>query len=381
MTEENAEAIPFGKKNPFPAELLVNRHLNKEGAFKDTRHLEFSLKGSGFTYEAGDVIATFPKNDPDLVDEMLEVLPFNTSKPVELKDGTEMALRDALLEKFDIRTVTKAMMKKWIERTSHPYLHAIKEDDDSLAEIIDGIEVIDLLHEYPAEFKNAAEFTGMLRKLNPRLYSIASSLLAHPDEVHLTIAKVEYETKGRSRKGVASTFLCDRVEAGETVKVFMQASKHFKLPTDLSTDVIMVGPGTGIAPFRAFLEEREITKATGRNWLFFGNPYEATDFYYDDELNSFLERGILNRLDLAWSRDQAEKVYVQNKMQKAQAELWSWIDGGAHFYVCGDANRMAGDVDNALRVAIREEGGLSEEDTDAYVDQMKKDHRYQRDVY
>lgn len=221
----------------------------------------------------------------------------------------------------------------------------------------------------------------MLRKLNPRLYSIASSFNAHPDEVHLTVAKVEYETKGRSRKGVASTFLCDRMEPGDKVKVFMQVSKHFRLPENPETDVIMVGPGTGIAPFRAFLEERRVTGASGRNWLFFGNPYRATDFFYEEELEEYLDQGILTRLDLAWSRDQANKIYVQNKMQEAKRDLWEWIEGGAHFYVCGDATRMAGDVDSALREAVRDEGGMSADEADAYVDQMKKDHRYQRDVY
>lgn len=375
------EDLPYGKKNPFPATLLVNKRLNQPGAFKDTRHLEFSLEGSGFSYEVGDVIGTHPVNDPELIDEMIEALPFNITKPLVLKDGTSIPIREALLEHYDVRTVTKALAKKWIAKTYHPYLHAIVEDDDSLAELIDGIEVIDLLKEYPAEFKDGQEFVGMLRKLNPRLYSIASSLTAHPDQVHLTVAKVEYETKGRHRKGVASNFLCDRMKPGDTVRVFMQISKHFRLPTDLETDVIMVGPGTGIAPFRAFLQERATTKATGRNWLFFGNPHEATDFFYEDELTEYQQSGVLSRLDLAWSRDQKEKIYVQDKMREARDELWQWIEGGAHFYVCGDATRMAGDVDLAMREAIQQGANLSDEDTYAYVDQMKKDHRYQRDVY
>ena len=269
------EAIPYGKKNPFPAELLVNKRLNKEGAFKDTRHLEYSLKGSGLSYEVGDVIATYPKNDPELVDEILSVLPFKTDQEVTLKSGATLSLRDALIENFDIRTVNKTILKKWAAKTHHPYLHAALEDDEEIAKILDGIEIIDMLLNYPAAFKDGQEFIEILRKLLPRLYSIASSPNAHPDEVHLTVAKVEYDTHGRHRKGVASTFLCDRMDIGDKVKVFIQVSKHFRLPEDPSTDIIMVGPGTGIAPFRAFLEERAIIKGGGRNWLFFGNPYES----------------------------------------------------------------------------------------------------------
>ena len=377
----STEAEPYGKRNPFPSELLVNKRLNREGAFKDTRHLEFSLKGSGFTYEVGDVAAVFPHNDPDLVDEMLELVAFNTKKPVELKDGSSVPIRQALIENFDIRTVNKSLIKKWAAKSYYPYLQSAAEDPGELAKVIDGIEVIDLIQNYPVEFKDGQEFVGILRKLNPRLYSIASSLKKHPDEVHLTVAKVEYESKGRHRKGVASTFLCDRLPEGETARIFMQVSKHFRLPEDPSTDIVMVGPGTGIAPFRAFLEEREAIGAQGRNWLLFGNPYRATDYYYEEEFTEWLEKGHLHRLDLAWSRDQAHKIYVQDKIREAKAELWKWLDEGAHFYVCGDANRMAGDVDEALRETVRDGGGFSSEDADAYVDAMKKDHRYQRDVY
>ncbi len=382
METENPETIPYGKKNPFPAELLVNRKLNKEGAFKDTRHIELSLRGSGFTYEVGDVLATYPLNDPDHVDEILSLLPFRTEKStVELKGGPEMPLRDALIQHFDLRTVNKTVLKKWAAKTYHPYLQAAMEDDAEIAEILDGIEVIDLLYDFPREFKDGQEFVDVLRKQIPRLYSIASSLNAHPDEVHLTVAKVEYQTRGRERKGVASTFLCDRLPVGEKVMTFIQVSKHFRLPEDPAKDVVMVGPGTGIAPFRAFLEERAIQGAQGRNWLFFGNPHRGTDFFYEDEFRHFEEKGVLHRMDLAWSRDQAHKIYVQDKIREAREELWRWIDGGAHFYVCGDATRMAGDVDEALREAIREGGGFSPEEADAYVEQMKKDHRYQRDVY
>ncbi|MCL4107879.1 UNVERIFIED_CONTAM: hypothetical protein GTU68_001196 [Idotea baltica] len=372
---------PYSRKNPFPAKLLKNVRLNKEGSFKDTRHLELSLGGSDLSYEVGDVLGLFPHNDPDLVDEMLSIMPFNTKISVVAHTGQKMSFRQALIELYDIRTIAKSTIKKWAALCHHPWLHAVLDDSGEVAKIIDGREIIDLIYDFPADFKSAQDFIGVLRKLNPRLYSIASSLNAHPDEVHLTIAKVEYNTHGRHRKGVASTFISDRVETGERVGVFLQHVKHFKLPEDTSKDVIMVGPGTGIAPFRAFLEERKVTQATGRNWLFFGNPYEATDYFYEEEFEHLQVDGVLTRLDLAWSRDQAEKVYVQNKMDDAAEELWKWVEGGSHLYVCGDATYMAGDVDKALHDAIEKFGGLSETEAADYVAQMKKDKRYQRDVY
>ncbi|NNE93368.1 MAG: sulfite reductase subunit alpha [Verrucomicrobiales bacterium] len=372
---------PYTRKNPFPAPLLKNVRLNKEGAFKDTRHLELSLANSELEYEVGDVLGVFPHNDPDLIDEMLPLLPFNTTVSVDGHDGRHLPLRDALIELYDVRTIAKSTIKKWAALCSHPWLQAILDDSDAVAQLIDGREIIDLLIDFPADFKSAQDFVGILRKLNPRLYSIASSLKAHPEEVHLTVAKVEYDRHGRHRKGVASCFICDRVPEGGTMGVFLQHAKHFKLPEDLDRDIIMVGPGTGIAPFRAFLEERNATGASGRNWLFFGNPYEATDYFYQEEFEQMQADGVLNRIDLAWSRDQEHKIYVQHKMNDAAAELWEWVDGGAHLYVCGDAQYMAGDVDKALHDLIEKHGGRSETEAAEYVDQMKKDKRYQRDVY
>jgi len=380
-TVEPVEAIPFGKKNPFPAPVLDVRRLNLDPSPRDTRHIEFSLEGSGLDYEVGDVLATFPRNDPDLVEEILDVLPFNTSVSVEVPDGRKLPLREALLECYDVCTINKGLLKKWALLCSHPYLIAAMKDDDGIATILEGRQIIDLLYDFPADFKSAQDFVGILRKLTPRLYSIASSPKAHPGEVHLTVAKVTYESLGRTRKGVASTFLCEGVEKGDTVRVFLQHAKHFKLPEDGARDVIMVGPGTGIAPFRAFLEERKATGATGRNWLFFGNPHESTDFFYQDEFELYQAENVLHRLDLAWSRDQDYKIYVQDKIRENAAELWNWVSGGAHFYVCGDAQYMAPDVDAALHDLIRDHGGLSQEEAADYVAQMKKDKRYQRDVY
>lgn len=376
-----SETIPFGKKNPFPSALTHRYRLNLAPSPRDTRHIELSLEGSGLEYEVGDAVATFPLNGEELVDEILSALPFNTSVSVSVPDGRKLPLRDALIECYDIRTVTKAILKKWAPLTSHPYLHAILEHDDSLNEVIEGVEIIDLLYDFPADFKSGQDFVGILRKLTPRLYSIASSPNKHPGEVHLTVAKVVYESKGRVRKGVASNFLCEGMSEDQTVRVFMQPTKHFKLPTDPSKDIIMVGPGTGIAPFRAFLEEREFSKATGRNWLFFGNPHEATDYFYKEEFDAMKESGVLTRIDCAWSRDQEYKIYVQDKIREFSEEVWNWLEGGAHFYVCGDATYMAGDVEKALLDLIRKYGGIDDEGALAYLKQMKDDHRYQRDVY
>ncbi|MEC5128870.1 sulfite reductase subunit alpha [Verrucomicrobiales bacterium BCK34] len=379
--ETSLEDIPFGKKRPFPAALSFRKQLNPTSTDRDTRHIELNLEGSGLEYEVGDAIATFPKNDAALIDEMLSILPFNTAVSVTTPDGAKKPLRDALREDYSIRQITKSLMKKWHALTCHPYLDAIIEDDKALDELIEGKEIIDLIYDFPADFKSGQDFVNLLRRLQPRLYSIASSPKKHPNEVHLTVAKVTYESHGRVRKGVCSTFLCEGMEEDEEVRVFMQPTKHFKLPEDPSKDVIMVGPGTGIAPFRAFLEEREVTEAPGRNWLFFGNPHEESDYFYKDEFDEMQKSGVLSRIDVAWSRDQAYKIYVQDKIREFSEEVWNWIDGGAHFYVCGDANYMAPDVEKALFELIRKYGNLNDQGAADYIKRLKDEHRYQRDVY
>ena len=385
MENDKTTAEPFGKKNPFPSELIKKYELTLSGSVKSTQHYEFSLAGSGFSYEVGDVMALFPENDPADVDEILDALPIDTEKcVVECRWGRgEISLRQALIDNYDLRGLNKKLMTGWAERCGHPYIKALVESDDkdALNEFMEGREVVDLVTDFPAAFKDGNEFASMLRNIAPRLYSIASSLKAHPDEVHLTVATVSYEAHGRKRKGVASNFLRDRLATGGKARCWMQTSKHFKLPENGETDIIMVGPGTGIAPFRAFLEERQATGAKGRNWLFFGNPYEKTDFFYKDEFEAMQANGVLTTLTTAWSRDQAHKIYVQNRIAEQGEELWKWIEGGAIFYVCGDATYMAKDVDAALVALVAEGAGLSEEDATAYVAQMKKDKRYQRDVY
>jgi sulfite reductase (NADPH) flavoprotein alpha-component len=379
--KKEEEAIPYGKRNPFPSALKQRYRLNLDPSPRDTRHLELDLEGSGLEYEVGDAVATYPHNDAELVDEILSLLPFKTTGTVETKDKRTLPLRDALIECYDIRSVTKTILKKWAPLTCHPYLHAVLEDEEEVAKILDGIEIVDMLYDFPAGFKNAQEFVDILRRLTPRLYSIASSPKKHPGEVHLTVAKVVYETRARTRKGVCSNYLCEWMEEGETVRVFMQNAKHFKLPEDSDRDIIMVGPGTGIAPFRAFLEEREVTGAKGRNWLFFGNPHEATDFFYKEEFEAMQDAGVLTKIDVAWSRDQDFKIYVQDKIRENSEEIWNWLEAGAHFYVCGDAIYMAGDVEKALLDLIRKYGGINDEGAEEYLKKLKEEHRYQRDVY
>ncbi|MBK1830964.1 sulfite reductase subunit alpha [Verrucomicrobiaceae bacterium R5-34] len=372
----------FGKKNPFPSEILKNYNLNGEGSSKQTQHIELSLDGSELQYEAGDALGVMPLNPPALVDEILAALPFNTKEEVPLPGGGEAPLRDALIAHYDIRKLTKAFLVAWQKRSGSPMLRAIIESDDKVAidDFIWGRELVDLVLDHPADFEDGEDFVSVLKKLQPRLYSIASSPKTHPGEVHLTVAIVRYHSHYRDRGGVCSTFLSDRSE-GLKPGVFVHTNKAFRLPENTDTDVIMVGPGTGIAPFRAFLEERQATEAKGRNWLFFGDQHVSCDFLYEEELKGMQENGTLTRLDTAFSRDQKEKIYVQNRMLENGAELWQWLENGASFYVCGDASRMAKDVDAALTKIAQDHGGMSELQAVDYIKDLRKEKRYCRDVY
>jgi len=377
-----ADAVEAGysKKNPFPSAVLRNFNLNGPGA-KETHHVELSLDGSGLAYEVGDALGLLPRNPPTVVDEIITNLPFRAGD-VPLPGGGEAPLREALIQHYDIGTLNKSIIQKWQTRSGSPFLRSLVEADDRKAwdDFCWGRDLIDLVIDHPADFSDAEEFVSILKRLQPRLYSIASSPRAHPGEVHLCVGIVRYDSHGRKRGGICSTFLADRL-AGVNPGVFVHTNKAFRLPADGGTPVIMVGPGTGIAPFRAFLEDRQATGATGKNWLFFGNPHQATDFLYQDEITAFRKSGVLGKLDLAWSRDQKEKIYVQHLMLENGAELWAWLEQGASFYVCGDASRMAKDVDQALLEIIQAFGGKSAEDAAGYVSQLKKDKRYMRDVY
>jgi len=381
-TDVNGATVSIhGKSNPFPAKLLKNVLLNKPGSGKEVRHYEISLAGSGLTYEVGDVLGIVPANCPELVDEIIATLKCSPTETVTVGELT-LPLREALLRHLDITKPSQeffATVANAAPPTGLAVLLALEKRDE-LKQWLYGRGVLDLLL-LLAEPPPAADFVRLMKKLTPRLYSISSSPKAHPGEVHLTVSAVRYESFGRNRKGVASTFLADRAGDAEFVKVFVQPSHGFKLPASGDTPIIMVGPGTGIAPFRAFLEEREAIGAKGRNWLLFGDQKRSTDFLYEEQLTAWHKSGLLARLDLAFSRDQAEKLYVQHRMLENAAELWSWLDAGAHFYVCGDASRMAKDVDAALHKIIETAGGKSADEAKTYVAKLKSDKRYQRDVY
>ncbi|MGA7814887.1 MAG: bifunctional nitrate reductase/sulfite reductase flavoprotein subunit alpha [Caballeronia sp.] len=369
------------KMNPAASRMLKNLRLNKRGAAKDTRYFSLAAKDSGLEYEAGDALGVWPSNCPELVDELLGLSRLNAGTTVHVAGAGEMPLAEALATHFEIARPSMDALAFIAARSEGSglgdLLHESRKAD--LKKWLWGQQLADVLHEYPVEL-SAPELVGMLKRMQPRLYSIASSPKAHEGELHLTVSAVRYSNGRRQRKGVSSTFLADR--AGDVnVPVFVQKSTHFRPPRDADAPMIMVGPGTGVAPFRGFLHERLARGDRGRNWLFFGEQHAATDFYYGEELRAMRERGHLTRLDLAFSRDQASKIYVQDCMVERGAELWAWLQEGAHFYVCGDAARMAKDVDAALKVIVEEHGGMSAERAAEHVRQLAADKRYVRDVY
>ena len=384
MSTESA-ASQYSRKNPFPGTLLTNRLLSAPGSAKEIRHLEIDLRGSDLTYEVGDALGVYPENDPALVEEILAALGASGEEPVPAGEGESVPLRTALLRNCHITQPSKQFLEAIGARAEGGSVvrdllsDPLRKDD--LAKYTYGMEIIDFLLTHPSIHFTPAEFVALLRKLQPRLYSISSSLRVHPGEVHLTVATVRYESHGRLRHGVASTFLAERASEPAKVPIFFHSAKHFRLPEDPATHVIMVGPGTGVAPFRAFLQERQATGATGKNWLFFGDQRESFDFLYKEELEGLLAKGVLTRLSTAFSRDQAEKFYVQHRMIENAAELYGWLEEGAHFYVCGDASRMAKDVDAALHKVVELAGGKTPLEAAAYVEALKKAKRYKRDVY
>ena len=371
----------YSRKNPFPARLSKVAPLTRGGSGKETMHFEVSLAGSGLVYEAGDSLGVFPTNNPAQVEAVLAAAGLSGDEQVESAGTT---LREVLSHHVTLREPSRQMLAAILEKdpsTAFRLSELIDPEAKSVMDDwVDGREVVDILEMFPGAKFNAEELVKVLRKLQPRLYSIASSPKVHPEAAHLTVAVVRYELHGRQRQGVASTYLADRVDA-HPFPVFIHSAKHFRPPENAGLPLIMVGPGTGIAPFRAFLQEREATGAAGRTWLFFGDRHRATDFLYEDEITGWQNKGVLHRLDTAFSRDQTDKVYVQNRMLENAAELWKWLEEGASFYVCGDASRMAKDVDQALHRIIGQAGGKSEEDAAAYVEEMKKSKRYRKDVY
>jgi sulfite reductase (NADPH) flavoprotein alpha-component len=388
MTEATATAAVapprYTRANPFPARMVVNRRLSGPESAKDTRHFELDLTGWGLSFEVGDSLAIYPANDPELVEEIIHTLGANGDEEVPRPRGEPTTLREALLRDYSITQPTPKFLRAIAQRASAaPTLRYLLAPDrkHDLETYLWGMEIVDFLVEHPSARFAPREFVGLLTKLQPRLYSVASSLKAYPDQVHFIVDVVRYESHGRLRQGVCSSFLAERAD-DVPVPVFPSVAKHFHLPDDPEIPIIMIGPGTGVAPFRAYLQERKATGAKGKNWLFFGSQHQKCDFAYGEEFGAFMKEGLLTRLDCAWSRDQAEKIYVQHRMNDNAAEIWKWLDArGAHFFVCGDAKRMAKDVDAMLRKIVQEHGGKSVDQANEYVEKLKSDKRYKRDVY
>lgn len=388
-TPEPAGTVPppsppagSGRDHPFPATVLANRRLSGPGSAKEVRHYECSLAGCSVPYEAGDALGVIPENRPELVDELIGALGASGSELVPAPQHGTITLREALTHHYEIARMPRALVEKVAQATGDPELVRVASPDANgeWTAYQSGRDVVDLLRAHPGVQVALDEFIRLLRRLQPRLYSISSSPRAHPAEVHLTVGTVRFESHGRRRHGVCSTFLADRGLPGARVNVFVHANGGFRPPAN-DTPLIMIGPGTGIAPFRAFLEERRAVGSKGRNWLFFGDQTSAHDFLYRAELEDSLRSGVLTRLDLAWSRDQTSKVYVQDRMRQEGRELYRWLEDGAAIRVCGDASRMAKDVERALLDIVAREGGRTPEAAEAYLDQLKNDRRYQRDVY
>ncbi|SDU08130.1 sulfite reductase (NADPH) flavoprotein alpha-component [Verrucomicrobium sp. GAS474] len=376
----------YSRTNPFPARLSENRLLSKGASTKDTRHIIVDISGSGLVYHAGDSLGVFAQNPPAVVDEIIRLLSLNPEAIIPSPTG-EVSLRHALSTGYILNRVGKKFVKAIAEKLpageKKDSLAAIVANEEALTEFVFTRDYIDVLLEYPGVHLTSEEFILLVNKTAPRLYSIASSSLPHPEHVHLTVAIVRYETHGRAKKGLASGYMADDCPLGApVVPVFVQPTRHFHLPPD-DVAVIMVGPGTGIAPFRAFLQERKHKGAKGKNWLFFGDQTKAGDFLYEEEFDAYQKEGLLTRLDTAFSRDQAEKIYVQNRMLENGAEMWKWLQEGAYFYVCGDAKRMAKDVHQALITIAQQHGGLTPEKAVEYIEVTfaKTEKRYLKDVY
>ncbi len=374
-----AESV-YSRSNPFRAEVLENINLNGRGSNKETRHLEISLEGSGLTYQPGDSLGVYPENDPELVDLLLTEMNWDPEETVRVKDET-VSLKEALTAHFEITVLTKPLVEKAAKFSGNDELHQLVSNSTQLKAYIDGRDLIDLVRDFKPWNSTAQEFISILRKMPARLYSISSSFEANPDEVHLTIGAVRYDAHGRERKGVCSILCAERLQPGDTLPVFIQHNENFKLPENPDTPIIMVGPGTGIAPFRSFMQEREESGADGKTWLFFGDQHFVTDFLYQTEWQKWLKDGVLSKLDIAFSRDGDEKVYVQHRMQENSRELFQWLEEGAAVYICGDEKNMAHDVHNTLIDIIEKEGGMSREQAAEYLADMQKNKRYQRDVY
>ncbi|KRW81604.1 assimilatory sulfite reductase (NADPH) flavoprotein subunit [Marinobacter sp. P4B1] len=376
----SAAASLYSRKNPFQATILTNQLLNGRGSDKEVRHIEFSLEDSGLQYKPGDALAVCPENSPALVSQLLSALDFDSEAPVDI-NGVAGTLGEALARHREITLLTPPLIKQWAELAGQEELSALADNAGELRDWTGGRDLLDLVQRWPVPSLQPQQLVDLLRKLPPRLYSISSSQAAEEDEVHITVAAVRYRSHERDREGVASTWLAGRLEEGATVPVYIDPNKNFALPDNDEAPVIMVGPGTGVAPFRAFMQEREERGATGDNWLIFGDRRFRSDFLYQSEWLKWRRDGLLTRLDVAFSRDQQEKRYVQHCLREQGAEVWAWLERGASLYVCGDAECMAPDVHQALLDIVCEQGCKTAEQAEDYLRQLNRDKRYQRDVY
>lgn len=374
-----AKESQYNKANPFPATLITNQKITGRQSDKDVRHLEFDLAGSDLHYQAGDALGVWFDNDPKLVDEILSLAQIDPTTEVTI-EGKAQTISTALLSHLELTQNTPAFVKGYAALAHNEQLNDLVADNQALQELVQRTPIVDVLHKFPAKL-TAEQLVSLLRPLTPRLYSISSSPAEVGEEVHLTVGVVRFEHEGRARSGAASSFLADRVEEDGAVRVFVEHNDNFRLPNDTTKPIIMVGSGTGVAPFRAFMQQRVADEANGKNWLIFGNPHFASDFLYQTEWQQFAKEGFLHKYDFAWSRDQEKKIYVQDKIRENSTALWQWLQEGAYFYVCGDASKMAKDVEQALLKVITKEGNLSPDEAEDYLNELREEKRYQRDVY
>ncbi|MDN0094755.1 NADPH-dependent assimilatory sulfite reductase flavoprotein subunit [Yersinia rohdei] len=376
---DEISSSPYSKASPLTAQLSVQQKVTGRNSEKDVRHIEIDLGDSGLRYQPGDALGVWFDNDPVLVEELLALLWLKGNEPVSIA-GKNISLSQALLSELELTQNTTLIVDKYAALSRDEKLIALLADKPALQHYAKNTPIVDMVRQAPSDL-NADQLVALLRPLTPRLYSIASSQAETENEVHITLGVVRYDIEGRARTGGASGYLADRLALEGDIRIFIEHNDNFRLPANPETPVIMIGPGTGIAPFRAFMQQREADGATGKNWLVFGNPHFTEDFLYQVEWQRYVKDGLLTRIDLAWSRDQAHKIYVQDKLREQSAELWNWIQDGAHIYVCGDANRMAKDVEQVLLDVVALHGAMDAEQADEYLSELRLARRYQRDVY
>lgn len=379
---KSAKEKKYSKANPYQAEVLENINLNGRGSNKETRHIEFLLDNFGEEYEVGDCLVVLPQNDPALVELLISTLGWDPGNQIQIsEDGDTISLEEALTSYFEITKLTRPLLQNAAAYFDNEELEENIQDSEWIQNYIEGRDFIDLLNDFPPEELEPEDVYQILRKLPPREYSISSSYQSLPDEVHITVGAVRYNTHGRDRSGVCSVQFAERIQPGDTVPIYLKRNPNFKFPKDGDTPVIMIGPGTGIAPFRAHMQEREEYGYKGNTWLFFGDQHFTTDFLYQTEWQEWLKDGVLEKMNVAFSRDTDQKVYVQHRIAEHSKEFNEWLEKGASIYICGDEKNMAKDVHQAIRNVLVKEQNLTEEDAESYLKQMKKDKRYQRDVY